>query len=59
MGIGASGVAKDKGFWSVRCGDGRIYAVEANPDGTSSVLECAALKALKAGECFKKLTGAQ
>jgi hypothetical protein len=57
MGIGASGFAKDKAFWSVRCRDGRIYAVEAKPDGTSSVLECSVLKTLNAGECFKKLTG--
>jgi hypothetical protein len=57
MGIGTSGFAKDKAFWSVRCSNGRPYAVQANPDGTSSVLECSALKALHAGECFKKLSG--
>src|SRR6266700_4014639 len=44
MGVGTSGSAMDKAFWSIRCQDGRAYAVQANPDGTSSVLECAALK---------------
>ena len=44
MGIGASGLAKDKGFWSVQCRDGRAFAVEANPDGTSVVLEMPASK---------------
>jgi hypothetical protein len=55
MGIGTSGFAKDKAFWSIRCQDGKAFAIEARPDGTSNVLECAALKALNAGECFKKL----
>ena len=55
MGIGASGLAKDKGFWSVQCRDGRAFAVEANTDGTSVVLECSLLKSMHAGECFKKL----
>jgi hypothetical protein len=55
MGIGTVGFGKDKAFWSVRCQDGRQYAVQANPDGTSSVLECSMLKALRAGECFHKL----
>jgi hypothetical protein len=59
MGIGASGFAKNKAFWSVRCQDGRAYAVEVHSDGSSTVLECAALKALHAGECFKKLLGTQ
>jgi hypothetical protein len=59
MGISASGFAKNKAFWSVRCRDGRAYVVEAHPDGTSSVLECAALTALRAGECFKRLPGAE
>lgn len=59
MGIGTSGFSMNKAFWSVRCQDGRAYVVEANPDGTSKVLECATLKALHAGGCFKKLSGAR
>jgi hypothetical protein len=58
MGIGVSGFSKDKAFWSVRCQDGREFAVEVHADGNGKVLECTVLKALNAGECFKKLTGA-
>jgi|HubBroStandDraft_1064217.scaffolds.fasta_scaffold159246_2 hypothetical protein len=55
MGIGTAGLAKDQAFWSVRCQDGRTYAVEVHPNGTSTLLECSALKTVHAGECFKKL----
>jgi hypothetical protein len=55
MGIGTNGFGKHKAFWTVRCQDGRAYVVQANPDGTTGVLECAAIKALHAGECFKRL----
>jgi hypothetical protein len=41
-------------FWSIRCYDGRSYEVEVHPDGSGKVLECSALKAMGAGECFKK-----
>ncbi len=53
-GIGRTGLSEGKGFWSVRCADGRSFSVQVNPDGTSLVLECAVLKALNAGTCFKK-----
>ena len=55
MGMAKSGFAKDKGFWSIRCQNGGAFVVEANPDGTTSVLECAVLKRVGGGECFKKL----
>jgi hypothetical protein len=55
MGTGTSGLTKDKDFWSVRCRDGRSYQVQANSDGTSSVLECSVYKVIHAGECFKPL----
>jgi hypothetical protein len=53
MGVGKSGISQGKGFWSVRCTDGRPFMVQVNPDGTSSVLECSVLKRLNAGTCFK------
>ena len=56
MGIGKSGISQGKGFWSVRCSDGRPFLVQVNSDGTSSVLECAVLKRLNAGTCFKALS---
>jgi hypothetical protein len=55
MGIGKSGLAQNKGFWSIRCTDGRPFLVQVNSDGTSSVLECATLKLVNAGTCFKPL----
>jgi hypothetical protein len=55
MGIGTAGLAKDQAFWSVRCQDGRTYEVEVHPNGTSTLLECSALKNMHADECFKKL----
>lgn len=55
MGIGKSGFSQGKGFWSIRCTDGRPFMVRVNSDGTSSVLECAVLKRLNAGTCFKSL----
>lgn len=56
MGIGKSGLSQGKGFWSIRCTDGRSFMVQVNPDGTSSVLECAVLKRMNAGSCFKALS---
>lgn len=41
-------------FWSIMCYDGRSFEVEVHPDGSGKVLECAVLKAMHAGECFKK-----
>jgi hypothetical protein len=55
MGMAESGFAKDKGFWSIRCQDNRAFVVEVNPDGTSSILECAVLMRVGGGECFKRL----
>ena len=55
MGIGETGFAKDKAFWSLRCSDGREFEVEVDPDGSGKVVECTVVKALHAGSCFKKL----
>jgi hypothetical protein len=41
-------------FWNVKCADGRSFVVEVHPNGSGKVLECAVLKALHAGECFKR-----
>jgi hypothetical protein len=57
MGIGDKGFGKDKAFWSIRCRDGKTYAVEINPDSTGStnVLECSVLKTVTGTACFKSL----
>jgi hypothetical protein len=57
MCIGDKGFGKDKAFWSIRCRDGKTYAVEINPDSTGStnVLECSVLKTIAGIACFKSL----
>jgi hypothetical protein len=47
-----SGIA----IWSVACRDGNAYSITINPDrvGSTKVLSCKVLKALKAGECFTR-----
>jgi hypothetical protein len=58
MGIGeAEGSSKDIAFWSVRCSDGRSFALTINPDavGSGSVLECETLKAVANQGCFEPL----
>lgn len=44
-------------IWNVACDNGQAYGLLVRPDaeGSSSFITCAALKALKAGECFKAL----
>jgi hypothetical protein len=53
-GAGALPGTENDAFWSIRCYDGRSYEVEVHPDGSGKVLECSVLKAMHAGECFKK-----
>jgi hypothetical protein len=55
MGSGASGFAKGTSFWSVRCRDGRTFAVQENPDRTSVVMACSLLRDMHVGECFRKI----
>ena len=43
-------------FWNVACGNKKSYVVMINNDsvGSTKILSCAVLKAVNAGECFKK-----
>lgn len=43
-------------LWSVACRDGNAYSVSINPDrgGSTRFLSCTMLRALKAGECFRR-----
>lgn len=43
-------------FWSVDCGAGRAYQVmiKADKAGSTRILECSVMKALNAGECFRR-----
>jgi hypothetical protein len=44
-------------FWSVRCRDGRSYqiTIEANATGSTSSMDCAALKAIADLDCFVRM----
>lgn len=52
------GFQKDTGaaFWNVGCHDKNAYVIMINNDagGSTRILSCSVLKAVKAGECFKK-----
>jgi hypothetical protein len=54
MGITRTGAAKGLAYWSVRCQDGRSFAVQIAPNAEMFVVDCETLH--KNGkECFKKL----
>jgi hypothetical protein len=53
MGNSTSPFISDNVLWSVRCQDGREFAIEERPNRNDRVLGCAALKAQYARECFK------
>jgi hypothetical protein len=43
-------------FWNVSCSNKKSYAIMINNDsvGSTKIMSCALLKAINAGECFKK-----
>ena len=55
MGVTTTGRAKGYAYWSVRCKNGKSYAVQIapNPKGTAIVVDCKALEGT-GRECFKK-----
>ena len=55
MGVTSTGKAKGMAYWSVRCKDGRTFAVQIAPDakGTAVAADCKALEG-SGRECFKK-----
>ena len=55
MGVTASGKAKGYAYWSVRCKDGRSFAVQLTPaaKARATVVDCRALEGT-GRECFKK-----
>ena len=54
--MGSSG--DRQAFWSVHCANGRAYqvTVEANATGSTSVMDCAVLKAVADVDCFTRLS---
>ena len=53
MGVTASGKAKGYAYWSVRCKDGRSFAVQITPKSLATAADCRALEG-SGKECFKK-----
>ena len=53
MGVTASGQAKGLAYWSLRCKDGRSFAIQIAPDAQAVVVDCRLLQA-NGKECFKK-----
>src|SRR5271169_4141330 len=53
MGVTATGKAKGYAYWSVRCKDGRSFAVQITPKSQASAADCKALEG-SGKECFKK-----
>lgn len=53
MGVTTRGKAKGFAYWSVRCKDGRSFALQIAPNGDIFVADCQVLKA-NGKECFKK-----
>ena len=53
MGVTPTGKAKGYAYWSVRCKDGRSFAVQITPKSQASAAECKALEG-SGKECFKK-----
>jgi hypothetical protein len=53
MGMTMTGKAKGFAYWSVRCQDGRSFAVQISPDAKMAIVDCKALEG-SGKECFKK-----
>jgi hypothetical protein len=53
MGVTTSGKGKGFAYWSVRCEDGRSFAIQITPDAKMAIVDCKVL--IGTGkECFKK-----
>jgi hypothetical protein len=53
MGVTKTGKAKGYAYWSVRCKDGRSFAIQISPKSQATAADCKALEG-SGKECFKK-----
>ena len=53
MGVTNTGKAKGYAYWSVRCKDGRSFAVQITPKSQATAADCKQLEG-SGKECFKK-----
>ncbi len=55
MGVVASGEGEGNAYWSLRCADGAAWAVQVDPLGEVTAIDCDSYKTASAGkECFQK-----
>ena len=55
MGVVTAGTGEGNAYWSLRCVDGSAWAVQIDPLGEVTAIDCDTFKAAGAGkECFKK-----
>jgi hypothetical protein len=54
MGVVSTNKWKALAYWSVRCQDGRSFAIQIAPNAHIEVIDCQTLQA-NGKECFKKL----
>jgi len=53
MGVTKTGKAKGYAYWSVRCKDGRSFAIQITPKSQATAADCKQLEG-SGKECFKK-----
>ena len=53
MGVTMTGKAKGYAYWSVRCKDGRSFAIQITPKSLATAADCKQLEGT-GKECFKK-----
>jgi hypothetical protein len=53
MGVVHTAKLKGLAYWSIRCKDGRTFAIQIAPNAETFVIDCQTLKA-NGKECFKK-----
>jgi hypothetical protein len=53
MGVTTTGKAKGYAYWSVRCKDGRSFAIQITPKSQATAADCKELEG-SGKECFKK-----
>jgi hypothetical protein len=54
MGVTRTGAAQGLAYWSVRCKDGRSFAVQISVDGKAVFVDCRRLGQGTGAECFKR-----
>lgn len=55
MGVVTAGPGEGNAYWSLRCADGKAWAVQLDPLAGVTAIDCDSFKEAAAGkECFKK-----